>query len=408
MAKKSIKTKTKSTAKSKEKLEQTVDLLVEEIERTGNLDKISKEAQEKNTIFDDTTDMEDYIIPKKVQKAIVEDKKSDNDDYKNEDKKKETIQDLFKEEKKENTKKLEIEKSEKIPVKRKRTGDTNLYDFKFDNERLAEVDSLDTSFLEGRIKNKKKLVETEVKTKKIKRKKDENIDNSSRRKTPVILILFLMIIAGLSGFLGCYFFVTKTEIVVKEKKIIKEKKVIDDNYVFLGDSITDFYDLDEYFEDMPVVQSGINGNTTEDILDDMKSRVYKYNPSKIFILIGTNDYVKLDGNESIEKNIKKIIEEIQKNRPLAEIYIQSIYPINSSDDDKINKEMVGNRKNSEIIEANEIIKKIAKEKNVTYIDMFSKLYDTEKEELKLEYTKEGLHISDKGYEVITEELKKYM
>ena len=26
----------------------------------------------------------------------------------------------------------------------------------------------------------------------------------------------------------------------------------------------------------------------------------------------------------------------------------------------------------------------------------------------LEYTKEGLHMSDKGYEVITKELKKYM
>ena len=54
------------------------------------------------------------------------------------------------------------------------------------------------------------------------------------------------------------------------------------NYLFLGDSITDFYDLDEYYKDLPVVNSGVSGNTTADILNDMKNRVYNYNPSKYF------------------------------------------------------------------------------------------------------------------------------
>jgi len=39
--------------------------------------------------------------------------------------------------------------------------------------------------------------------------------------------------------------------------------------------------------------------------------------------------------------------------------------------------------------------------------MYSLLEDKDGN-LKLEYTKEGLHMSDKGYEVITKELKKYM
>lgn len=402
MAKRSIKTKTVSkSSKSKEKLEQTVDLLVEEIERTNELDKISLNEKEINTIFDDTTDMEDYILPKKSSKKIDTDKEE-----KKVSKDKEEVKDLFKEEK--NNTKLEVSKKEK-EVRKRKVGDTNLYDFKFDNERLAEVDSLDTSFLEGRIKNKKKIVEEEIKTKKAsKNKKNNYVEELPKRRVPILLIILLMILAAISGFSGCYFFVTKTEIVEKEKKIIKEKKVVDDNYVFLGDSITHYYDLEKHFKDMPVVKSGVCGHTTKDILDNMEEKVYRYNPSKVFILIGTNDYVLLDGNESIEKNIKEIIEGIQKNRPLAEIYIESIYPVNKSDDDKIDEDMVGKRENSDIIKGNEIIKKIAKEKKITYIDLYSKLLDEDKENLKIEYTEDGLHISDEGYEVITEELKKYM
>ena len=39
--------------------------------------------------------------------------------------------------------------------------------------------------------------------------------------------------------------------------------------------------------------------------------------------------------------------------------------------------------------------------------MYDELKDTN-DNLKLEYTKEGLHISDSGYVVITKEIKKYL
>ena len=61
------------------------------------------------------------------------------------------------------------------------------------------------------------------------------------------------------------------------------------------------------------------------------------------------------------------------------------------------------QKNTERIE----LKKYCNDKNCTYLDMYSLLEDKDGN-LKLEYTREGLHMSDKGYEVITKELKKYM
>ena len=179
------------------------------------------------------------------------------------------------------------------------------------------------------------------------------------------------------------------------------------NYLFLGDSITDFYDLDKYFNDYKVVNSGISGNQTSDIYKDIKKRAYVYNPSTIFLLIGTNDLEHDVSNEDIIKNIKNIIKSLNENLPNATVYLESIYPINNEKDSKINHNSVGKRKNKDIVLINSELKQYCNDKNCTYLDMYSLLEDKDGN-LKLEYTKEGLHMSDEGYEVITKELKKYM
>ena len=179
------------------------------------------------------------------------------------------------------------------------------------------------------------------------------------------------------------------------------------NYLFLGDSITDYYDLDKYYEGYKVVNSGISGNQTSDILDDLQKRAYVYNPSTIFLLIGTNDYIHNKKEDETVNNIKEIVEKLNKNLPNAKIYLESIYPVNNTDDKKISKSMVSIRNNTSIKKINSELKKYCNDKNCTYLDMYSLLEDKDGN-LKLEYTNEGLHMSDEGYEVITKELKKYM
>ena len=193
----------------------------------------------------------------------------------------------------------------------------------------------------------------------------------------------------------------------KQEKIIKEVRLIDDNYLFLGDSITDFYDLDKYFGELPVVNSGNNGDTTEDILKDIHDRVYIYNPSKVFILIGVNDLIDDIPHEETVDNIKRIIHGIKENRVYCKIYLESIYPINDSDDDKVDLDMVKNRKNEDIKAINKDLEQLAKDEKITYIDLYKVLVD-EDDELKLDYTMEGLHISDEGYKIITDKLKEYL
>lgn len=251
-----------------------------------------------------------------------------------------------------------------------------------------------------------------MKRKDKKDKKDKRNDliviTSKKNKRTQILITILLILVTISvtvNVCSLYYIYHKkhVKIVVKKEKVTE----IPENIVFLGDSITDYYDLEKYYKDYYVVNSGVSGNIAKDILDDMEERVYKYNPSKVFLVIGTNDIQRNISDKEIVKNIETIIENIKKNRKDTKIYLESIYPINNTDNDKINNEVVGKRTNEEIRKVNQELKEYCDKEKITYIDMYKKLADDEGN-LKIEYTKEGLHISDKGYELITDVIKDYI
>ena len=200
---------------------------------------------------------------------------------------------------------------------------------------------------------------------------------------------------------------------------INEKKIINMNYkiekierytynkesiVFLGDSITSRCDLNKYFPNYNVYNSGIAGNMTKDILDNMENRVFVYNPTKVFILIGTNDlvYSGLD-NDGIKNNIEEIINKIYEKNSNTKIYLESIYPVNNS----LNKEIVETRTNDNIKDLNNKIEKICNNNKCTYINMYDNLTD-KNGNMKRIYTVDGLHLNKIGYKVVASKLTKYL
>ena len=200
---------------------------------------------------------------------------------------------------------------------------------------------------------------------------------------------------------------------VNEQEIIKLNSRLErlerytynkESIVFLGDSITSRYDLNKYFPNYNVYNSGIAGNMTKDILDNMENRVFAYNPTKVFILIGTNDlvYSGLD-NDGIKNNIEEIINKIYEKNSNTKIYLESIYPVNNS----INKEIVETRTNENIKDLNNKIEKICNNNKCTYINMYDNLTD-KNGNMKRIYTVDGLHLNKIGYKVITNKLIKYL
>lgn len=189
----------------------------------------------------------------------------------------------------------------------------------------------------------------------------------------------------------------------KTQQTIEKEEKKTENIVFLGDSITEIYPLEDIFGKVPIVKSGISGYRTKDILEQLRKMVYQYNPSKVILLIGTNDYLDDSTPDEVASNIKEIVQEIHKHRKNTEIYIESIYPINKN----LKKEMVANRDNDKIIETNKKIKDICKEKNLTYIDMYNELID-EDGNFSKKYTYDGLHPNTLGYARISQVLSQYI
>ena len=191
-----------------------------------------------------------------------------------------------------------------------------------------------------------------------------------------------------------------------------------ESIVFLGDSITSRCDLNKYFPNYNVYNSGIAGNMTKDILDNMENRVFVYNPTKVFILIGTNDlvYSGLD-NDGIKNNIEEIINKIYEKNSNTKIYLESIYPVNNS----LNKEIVETRTNDNIKDLNNKIEKICNNNKCTYINMYDNLTDKNGNMKRIYtvampsipyekriYTVDGLHLNKIGYKAVANKLIKYL
>ena len=271
----------------------------------------------------------------------------------------------------------------------------------FDFDEMKFSDEIDTSFVENKRKKKDQIVDelTQSYEKgKVQQQKREKKHHSKIRVERFVAILCILALLG-----TCVFLLMKPE---KTKVVTKKEEVVvmDDNYLFLGDSITEQYDLDEYYNDLPVVNSGISGNKTKDLLNDLNNRVYQYNPSKVFLLIGTNDIQSKVEDDVIINNIKKILEDIHENRPYAKLYLEAIYPVDEGSSG------AQDRTNKEIQSINASLEDYCKKNDITFIDMYDLLLDPESDKDRLfeDYSKDGLHISDEGYEVITEELMKYI
>jgi len=200
---------------------------------------------------------------------------------------------------------------------------------------------------------------------------------------------------------------SKTKVIEKVKVKVKKEKTYEDikkteNIVFLGDSIIDWYPIEEVYGDLPIIRSGIAGYETDDILNNMDEMVYKYNPTKVFILIGTNDLKRdEDKTEITAEKIVEIINNIKTKRPMTKIYFQSIYPVNREE------AAAEERYNEEIQEVNSRVKKYCDKNDVTYIDMYDELTDNNGN-FRESLTNDGLHPNDLGYARISQVLLKYI
>lgn len=154
---------------------------------------------------------------------------------------------------------------------------------------------------------------------------------------------------------------------------------------FLGDSLTDGYPVQDWYPQYKVVNRGIGGDSTWGLEERLDCSAYDVNPKVIVLLIGINNL------DTMLQNYERIVQKIKQNLPNTKIIIESLTP--ESGDFAF--------RNPQAISNNVKVKNIAQRNGCTFVDMYTQLLDPNTNELKLEYTIEGLHFTPQGYEKIT-------
>jgi len=164
--------------------------------------------------------------------------------------------------------------------------------------------------------------------------------------------------------------------------------------VFLGDSITEAWDLSVFFKGKPYVNRGISGQTTPQILLRFRQDVIALNPDIVVILAGTNDIAENSGPTplgAIEDNLKSMVDLARKNGVhliLASVLPAAIYPWRPEI-----------RPIEKILGLNQWMKEYAATEGIGYLDYYSAMVN-DQHGLKPEFSGDGVHPNEVGYTVM--------
>ena len=200
-----------------------------------------------------------------------------------------------------------------------------------------------------------------------------------------------------------------------ERYRILNQNVKKGEILFTGSSLMEQFPVNELLMtngmDQVIYNRGIGGFTTTDMLQHMEEMIFGTEPSRIFINIGTNDIGSPDYQlEALLERYEEIIVRIQERLPEAEINMMAYYPVNETDkipEGEWGKTAFVTRTNENINIANAAVENLAAKKGCRFINVNEGLAD-ERGKLKKEYTIEGIHMYANGYQVVLQNLKKYL
>lgn len=160
--------------------------------------------------------------------------------------------------------------------------------------------------------------------------------------------------------------------------------------VFIGDSLTEDGDWQAALPGHHVLNFGVGGNTTEDVIERL-DEVVAANPTTVVVEIGTNDFAWRLPVEQVVENIEAILVRLREKLPSTKLVMQSILPRQP----EYAHIVVG---------VNEQIARFTPTVSGLYVDLWPTLADANGG-LKAEFTTDGLHLTDGGYAAWYEALR---
>ena len=174
-----------------------------------------------------------------------------------------------------------------------------------------------------------------------------------------------------------------------------EKLDMEVDVVFFGDSETAGGDFQKAFPDVKSINLGYVGEDVKGMLRRVDA-IKAVKPKKVFLMAGING-LQQQTMEEFEYWYVALVDAIRESVPEAELYIESILPVTSYSD---------YCDNEKIVEANVIVQKIAEERGLTYLDIYSQY--AVNWALPDEMSYDGLHLTQDAYLIWYNAIKEYI
>lgn len=178
----------------------------------------------------------------------------------------------------------------------------------------------------------------------------------------------------------------------KMEQYRKENAQYDDcevDVAFLGDSLTDGYDLAKYYPQYVTANRGIGGDTTFDLEARLQVSVYDLKPKVAVMLIGANN------TDTMFENYEDILRGLKENLPDTKVVLLSLTAMGGEH---------WGAKNQLAAYNNVTIKLLAEKYGYTFVDLYTPLYDVSIREVYDGYTTDGGHLTHQGYTVVTAQI----
>ena len=157
-------------------------------------------------------------------------------------------------------------------------------------------------------------------------------------------------------------------------------------FLFMGDSLIEFFNWQERFPDREVFNYGIAGETAEGLLARLPNIINRVqSPDLVMIMTGINNVAMEDYGFLF--TYEKIITRLRETYGQATISMTSLLPVDLF--------FLGDA----IPRINRRLKEIAENNNILYLDLYPLFIDENSRAITSCFEADGVHLSADGYEI---------
>ncbi len=166
--------------------------------------------------------------------------------------------------------------------------------------------------------------------------------------------------------------------------------------VFIGDSLTEWFDWQRRFPDYTVTNLGISGEPVEGLLarrDLIRAQID--DPDYIFLMTGINNIAM--ESYFITDDYRELVRNFTTWYKKSKVVVQSILPV-SLEWVSLNV----------IVDTNRKLADIAREHSADYLDIYSLFVDKKGSPITDYLQDDGVHLSSKGYKVWADAVERFL